>query len=192
MLVSTPARGGVRRARDQVGMPNGLRLATNAHMALESAILSGSSCLEQAVAGGPSVKKRPPDDDADAVRRIQNALVALGIPLPKSFPNDPGGAPDGVFGDLSHGGACQTAATRAVSRCYLASTRAYSITRPTDPRGWDALGASGPVEKKGIHLLRRRDGYRCRGLRRVPVLALEWDEWYLTLSAASSAGQDDE
>lgn len=68
-------------------------------MALESAILSGSPRLEQAVSGGPSVKKRPPDDDADAVRRIQNALLALGIPLPKSFPGGPGSAPDGVFGD---------------------------------------------------------------------------------------------
>jgi peptidoglycan hydrolase-like protein with peptidoglycan-binding domain len=73
-------------------------------MALESAILSGNTRLEQAVSGGPSVKKRPPDDDADAVRRIQNALVALGIPLPKSFSNGAGGAPDGIFGDETHKG----------------------------------------------------------------------------------------
>ncbi len=68
-------------------------------MALESAILSGSTRLEGAAAGGASVKKRPPDDDADAVRRIQNALVALGFPLPKSFPAGAGGAPDGLFGN---------------------------------------------------------------------------------------------
>lgn len=68
-------------------------------MPLQSAILAGSPRLEQAVGGGPSVKRRPPDDDADAVRRIQNALVALGFPLPNSFPNGPGGAPDGIYGD---------------------------------------------------------------------------------------------
>jgi peptidoglycan hydrolase-like protein with peptidoglycan-binding domain len=72
-------------------------------MALNSAILSGNARLEQAANGGPSVKKRPPDDDEDAVRRIQNALVALGFPLPKSFPNGPTGAPDGKFGDETAG-----------------------------------------------------------------------------------------
>jgi peptidoglycan hydrolase-like protein with peptidoglycan-binding domain len=72
-------------------------------MALQSAILAGNSRLEQAADGGPSVKKRPPDDDEDAVRRIQNALVALGFPLPKSFPNGPSGAPDGKFGDETFG-----------------------------------------------------------------------------------------
>jgi hypothetical protein len=39
-------------------------------MALESAILSGSSRLEQAVAGGPSVKKRPPDDEGPEGRSM--------------------------------------------------------------------------------------------------------------------------
>jgi peptidoglycan hydrolase-like protein with peptidoglycan-binding domain len=68
-------------------------------MALQSAILSGNARLDSAAGGGPSVKRRPPDDDADAIRRIQNGLVALGFPLPKSFPNGSGGAPDGVFGD---------------------------------------------------------------------------------------------
>lgn len=67
-------------------------------MALQSAILAGSPRLEQAAAGGPSVKKRPPDDDPDAVRRIQRALVQLGFALPKSFPNGPAGEPDGLFG----------------------------------------------------------------------------------------------
>lgn len=72
-------------------------------MALESAILSGNARLEEAAAGGAAVKQRPPDDDADAVRRIQNALVALGFPLPGSFPNGPGGAPDGLFGNETFG-----------------------------------------------------------------------------------------
>jgi peptidoglycan hydrolase-like protein with peptidoglycan-binding domain len=67
-------------------------------MALQSAVLRGNARLDEAAGGGRSVKRRPPDDDADAVRRIQNALVALGFPLPKSFPNGPAGAPDGLFG----------------------------------------------------------------------------------------------
>ncbi|WP_454647895.1 peptidoglycan-binding domain-containing protein [Bradyrhizobium liaoningense] len=68
-------------------------------MALESAILAGNDRLEQAAKGPPSIKRRPPDDDADAVRRIQSALVALGFPLPKSFRSGPGAPPDGLFGD---------------------------------------------------------------------------------------------
>lgn len=67
-------------------------------MALQSPILAGSPRLEQAAAGGSSVKKRPPDDDPDAVRRIQRALLELGFPLPKSFPNGPAADPDGLFG----------------------------------------------------------------------------------------------
>lgn len=65
-------------------------------MALQSAILSGNQRLEQAAAGGPSVKKRPPDDDPSAVRAIQQALVELGYQLPQSFA---GGGPDGIFGE---------------------------------------------------------------------------------------------
>src|SRR3546814_5766692 len=61
-------------------------------------ILLGSPRLDIAAAGGPSVKKRPPDDDPDAIRRIQRALVELGFPLPKSFPGGASGEPDGLFG----------------------------------------------------------------------------------------------
>ncbi len=68
-------------------------------MALQSTILAGNARLEQAAAGGPSVKKAPPADDPDAVRRLQRALVALGFPLPKSFPLGASGEPDGKFGD---------------------------------------------------------------------------------------------
>lgn len=67
-------------------------------MPLFSVLLSGSARLESAAAGGPSVKKRPPDDEPDAVRRIQRALVELGFPLPKSFPDAAAGEPDGLFG----------------------------------------------------------------------------------------------
>lgn len=67
-------------------------------MALQSLILAGSPRLEQAAAGPPSIRKRPPDDDPDAVRRIQHALVRLGFALPKSFPNGAAGEPDGLFG----------------------------------------------------------------------------------------------
>lgn len=65
-------------------------------MPLRSEILAGNARLEAAANGAPSVKKAPPADDPDAVRRIQKALVALGFPLPISFP--PGGEPDGKFG----------------------------------------------------------------------------------------------
>ncbi len=39
-------------------------------MPLQSEILKGSPRLEQAAAGGPSVRRAPPADDPDAVRRI--------------------------------------------------------------------------------------------------------------------------
>src|SRR5262245_7432485 len=67
-------------------------------MPLQSAILAGNPRLEQAHAGGPSVKPGPRHDDVDAVRRIQRALVALGFSLPLSFPDGPGGDPDGIYG----------------------------------------------------------------------------------------------
>jgi peptidoglycan hydrolase-like protein with peptidoglycan-binding domain len=95
-------------------------------MALESSILAGNARLEQAANSGPPVKRRPPDDDADAVRRIQNALVALGFPLPKSFPGGPGGAPDGLYGDETF------AAVKKFQR------QAF----PTRPEEWD--GRVGP------------------------------------------------
>jgi peptidoglycan hydrolase-like protein with peptidoglycan-binding domain len=65
-------------------------------MALQSEILSGNQRLDDAAAGGPSIKKRPPDDDPEAVKKIQRALVELGHPLPVSFGS---GGPDGVFGN---------------------------------------------------------------------------------------------
>lgn len=67
-------------------------------MALSSSPLAGSTRLEQAAVGGPSVKKGPPHDDPDAVGRIQRALVKLGASMPKSFPAGPTGEPDGIFG----------------------------------------------------------------------------------------------
>lgn len=65
-------------------------------MALQSALLSGNPRLEEAAAGGPSVKKRPPNDDPSAVKAIQRALVELGHKLPNSFSS---GEPDGLFGE---------------------------------------------------------------------------------------------
>lgn len=73
-------------------------------MALRSVILSGNTRLEQVSNGAPSVKRKPPADDIDAVRRIQKALVALGVPLPNSFPNGPSAEPDGIFGNETHNG----------------------------------------------------------------------------------------
>ena len=65
---------------------------------LKSTLLSGNQRLEQASNGPPSIRKRPPDDDADAVRRIQKALVKLGFNLPKSFKSGPNAEPDGLYG----------------------------------------------------------------------------------------------
>src|ERR1700730_12044513 len=68
-------------------------------MPLLSTLLSGSARLDAAASGGRSVKSGLPADDPDAGRRIQRALVALGQPLPISFPNGPNRDPDGEFGD---------------------------------------------------------------------------------------------
>jgi len=65
-------------------------------MTLQSDILAGSPRLELAASGGPSVKKG--EHEPDAVKRIQNGLLALGFAMPNSFPNGPGGEPDGIFG----------------------------------------------------------------------------------------------
>ena len=65
-------------------------------MALQSEILRGNQRLDNAADGGPSIKKRPPDEDPDAVGKIQRALVELGHPLPVSFSS---GGPDGIFGN---------------------------------------------------------------------------------------------
>jgi peptidoglycan hydrolase-like protein with peptidoglycan-binding domain len=66
---------------------------------LKSELLSGNARLDNAASGGPSVKKAPPADEPEAVRRIQKALVALGFPLPLSFTSGPTNEPDGQFGD---------------------------------------------------------------------------------------------
>ena len=65
-------------------------------MPLQSTILANNARLENACNGGPSVKKRLPDDDPSAVQAIQRALVELGFPLPLSFKS---GSADGIFGD---------------------------------------------------------------------------------------------
>jgi peptidoglycan hydrolase-like protein with peptidoglycan-binding domain len=74
-------------------------------MALRSAILKGTAPntrLEQVALGPPPIKAAPPADDVDAVRRIQRALVALGQPLPKSFPDGPSKPPDGKYGNETY------------------------------------------------------------------------------------------
>jgi peptidoglycan hydrolase-like protein with peptidoglycan-binding domain len=69
---------------------------------LKSAILAGNARLDSAAAGGPSVKKAPPADEPEAVRRIQKALAALGFAMPRSFPSGPANEPDGKFGDETY------------------------------------------------------------------------------------------
>ncbi|MDE3175796.1 MAG: peptidoglycan-binding protein [Pseudomonadota bacterium] len=63
---------------------------------LRSRILSGNPRLENAAVGGPSIKRRPPDDDFDAVQRIQRALREIGYPMSLSFKS---GDADGKYGD---------------------------------------------------------------------------------------------
>ncbi len=71
-------------------------------MALKSSIFSGCRRLEEVATGGASVRPAPPPDDIDAVQRIQKALVALGIPLPLSFPSGANQDPDGKFGNETY------------------------------------------------------------------------------------------
>ena len=74
-------------------------------MPLNSTILKGTvrnARLEQAAVRPPSIKAAPPADDIDAIQRIQRALVALGHPLPKSFPNGSAKAPDGKYGQETY------------------------------------------------------------------------------------------
>ena len=66
---------------------------------LTSTILAGNGRLDGAASGGPSIKKAPPAEEPEAVRRIQKALVALGFAMPRSFPAGPTNEPDGEFGD---------------------------------------------------------------------------------------------
>lgn len=65
---------------------------------LKSALLSGNPRLQQASNAPPSIRKRPPDDNNDAVQRIQKALNELGFNLPKSFKQGPNVDPDGLYG----------------------------------------------------------------------------------------------
>jgi len=67
---------------------------------LKSSILTGNTRLESAASGGPSVKRAPPEDEPEAVRRIQKALVALGFSMPLSFSSS--GNPDGKFGSETY------------------------------------------------------------------------------------------
>ena len=90
-------------------------------MNLKSTILAGNARLERAAMGGPSVKRRPPDDDADAVKRIQKGLASLGFQMPGSFPNGPGGEPDGIFG----------------RETFLAVTAFQRRVFPKQPNQWD-------------------------------------------------------
>ncbi len=71
-------------------------------MPLQSTILKGNARLEAVSLGGPAIRRAPPDDDVDAVKRIQKALASLGYPMPNSFPSGPTGEPDGKFGNETH------------------------------------------------------------------------------------------
>jgi peptidoglycan hydrolase-like protein with peptidoglycan-binding domain len=66
-------------------------------------------------------KSTPPPDDVDAVRRIQKALVALGLPLPLSFPQGFLSEPDGKFG----------------LETYNAVIAFQKKVFPSDPSQWD-------------------------------------------------------
>jgi len=93
-------------------------------MPLNSAILKGTTRnarLEQAAVGPPSIKAAPPADDVDAIQRIQRALVALGHPLPRSFPSGPSGPPDGKYG------------TETLNAVAAFQRRVF----PTQPTEWD-------------------------------------------------------
>ncbi len=88
---------------------------------LRSIILAGNSRLDVASQGPPSIKMAPPHDDADAVMRIQKALVALGFKLPKSFPKGPEEDPDGKYG----------------KETFDAVVAFQKREFPTDPKQWD-------------------------------------------------------
>jgi hypothetical protein len=108
-------------------------------MALTSSILAGSPRLDQAAAGGPSVKPGLPADDVDAVQRIQRALVTLGQPLPISFPNGPANDPDGIFGDET----------------YRAVLTFQKKVFPSEPEQWDG--------RVGKNTLAKMDGLLPKG-----------------------------
>ena len=112
---------------------------------LRSRILAGNARLERASLRPPSIKRAPPDDDVDAVQRIQTALKELGYPMPLSFKR---GRPDGKFGDESY-------------RAVLSFQRSAF---PSDPLQWDGrvgrntlaqlddalTGSAEPVELPGV------------------------------------------
>jgi peptidoglycan hydrolase-like protein with peptidoglycan-binding domain len=103
-------------------------------MALNSAILKGTTPnprLEQAAAGPPSIKPAPPADDAEAVRRIQRGLVALGLPLPRSFPLGPSQPPDGAYGQET----------------YNAVIKFQQTHFPTQPGEWDGRAGKNTLLK---------------------------------------------
>jgi hypothetical protein len=71
-------------------------------MAFESKVLAGSRRLDQAAAGGASIKPAPPHDDPEAVKRIQKGLQGVGYSLPLSFPNGANQEPDAKYGDETY------------------------------------------------------------------------------------------
>lgn len=87
---------------------------------LRSTILTGNARLERASKGPPSIKRAPPDDDFDAVQRIQMALKELGYVMLRSFKM---GRPDGKFGGETYG------AVLAFQRSAF----------PDDPSQWDGM-----------------------------------------------------
>jgi peptidoglycan hydrolase-like protein with peptidoglycan-binding domain len=103
-------------------------------MALNSAILKGTARnarLEQAAAGPPSIKPSPPADDVDAIQRIQRALVALGQPLPRSFPNGASQPPDGQYGQET----------------FQAVMKFQQRVFPTQPGEWDGRVGKNTLQK---------------------------------------------
>jgi hypothetical protein len=99
----------------------------------------------------------PPADELDAVRRLQRALVVIGHPLPKSFPNL-SGEPDGRFGPETR------------NAVIAFQTKAF----PNAPKEWDGI-----VGKKTLAALDARlkgpDDSRFRGFTGEAIDCLEAD-----------------
>jgi putative peptidoglycan binding protein len=98
-------------------------------MPLQSSILSGNPFLERVAQGASLLRAGSPSNDPVAVKLVQQALAALGFPLPISFRS---GAPDGRFGQ-------ETAS---------AVTAFQKTVFPGQPREWD-----GRVGRKTLGLL---------------------------------------
>lgn len=105
-------------------------------MAFRSPVLNGSTRLDQAATGGRSVGSGPPPDDPEAVKRIQNALVLLVGPMPRSFA---GGVPDGVFGSETRG--------------HVVTFQRSAF--PTSPQEWDGQVGRKTLEKMDEALMAR-------------------------------------